>query len=77
MSRDSGNRLCMLPGTILYVVGADAVTKGVAKGTIPWLLIAVVCLALIVITIIVRRAGRTLQSKPDQIQSWGNDHQQK
>ena len=31
--------LCMLPGIALYVVGADAVTMGLAKGQVPWGLI--------------------------------------
>lgn len=32
--------LCMLPGDILYVGGADAVTKGVVHGRVPWALAA-------------------------------------
>lgn len=31
--------LCMLPGTILYVVGADTLTQGIAQGEVPWVLI--------------------------------------
>ncbi len=34
--------LCMLPGTVLYVVGADAVTRGLAEGRVPWPLVAIV-----------------------------------
>ncbi len=60
--------LCMLPGTILYVVGADAVTSGLAEGRVPWLLVAVVVVVAIGLTMIVRRARRTLQSnEPVQI----------
>ena len=50
--------LCMLPGTVLYVVGADAVTSGLSEGRIPWgllLLLAAVLLALIPVTRLARR----------------------
>ena len=33
--------LCMLPWTILFVVGADTVTQALSQGRIPWLLILV------------------------------------
>ncbi len=33
--------LCMLPGTALYVVGADALTQGIARGGVPWGLVGV------------------------------------
>ncbi len=41
--------LCMLPGTALYVVGADAVTTAIAEGRIPWVLIIAVIVILIVL----------------------------
>ncbi len=64
--------LCMLPGTILYVVGADAVTKGLAEGRVPWLLVGVVVAVAFGLTMIVRRARRALQSEePDQISEQG------
>ena len=31
--------LCMIPGTVLYVVGADAFTRGLAEGQVPWVLV--------------------------------------
>jgi uncharacterized membrane protein YdjX (TVP38/TMEM64 family) len=34
--------LCMLPGTIVFVVGADAFTRGLSQGKVPWPLVAVV-----------------------------------
>ncbi|HEY9162340.1 MAG TPA: TVP38/TMEM64 family protein [Desulfomonilia bacterium] len=37
--------LCMLPGTILYLVGFDAVLKGITENRAPWLLILVFLLA--------------------------------
>jgi uncharacterized membrane protein YdjX (TVP38/TMEM64 family) len=33
--------LCMLPGTIIVVVGTDAITQGLNQGRIPWELIGV------------------------------------
>ncbi|HOD36362.1 MAG TPA: TVP38/TMEM64 family protein [Syntrophales bacterium] len=50
--------LCMLPGTVLYVVGADALTKGVMQGSIPWPLIFVlvaVALLLVFLTMFARK----------------------
>ncbi|MBI1374371.1 MAG: hypothetical protein GC159_16765 [Phycisphaera sp.] len=34
--------LCMLPGTVMYVVGADAIFKGIREGRVPWELVGVV-----------------------------------
>ena len=53
--------LCTLPGTILYVVGADAVTKALTHGGVPWVLIAVFLGALLLLTILVRSARRQLR----------------
>ncbi len=33
--------LCMLPGTVFYVVGADALFKGLKEGEVPWTLVGV------------------------------------
>lgn len=52
--------LCMLPGTALYVVGADAVTQGLAEGRIPWGLVAVFVAVAALIVVIVQRARRAL-----------------
>ncbi len=52
--------LCMLPGTFLYVVGADAVTKGVAQGKVPWPLVGGAAVAAAVLTALVRFARRKL-----------------
>ena len=54
--------LCMLPGTILYVVGADAVTKALAQGNVPWLLVVAFLAALLFLIIIVRLARRRLST---------------
>lgn len=55
--------LCMLPGTVLYVVGADAVTKGLAEGRVPWGLIAAVSVAGVILVLLVRRARRMLANR--------------
>ncbi len=54
--------LCMLPGTVLYVVGADAVTKAVTRGEIPWGLVLGVAAAALLLTVLVRFARAKLQS---------------
>jgi uncharacterized membrane protein YdjX (TVP38/TMEM64 family) len=55
--------LCMLPGTVLYVVGADVVTTALARGRVPWVLVAVFLAAVALITIVVRRARATLAER--------------
>jgi len=57
--------LCMLPGTVLYVVGADAVTRGLAEGRVPWALVAVVVATAVALTLLVRRARRALAADPE------------
>jgi uncharacterized membrane protein YdjX (TVP38/TMEM64 family) len=66
--------LGMIPGTILYVVGADAVTTGLAEGRVPWPLVAVVVVVAAALSIIARRARRALETKPiDHQQDGGCD----
>jgi pyruvate/2-oxoglutarate dehydrogenase complex dihydrolipoamide dehydrogenase (E3) component/uncharacterized membrane protein YdjX (TVP38/TMEM64 family) len=55
--------LCTLPGTILYVVGADAVSKALMEGRVPWPLVGAFLVALIFLTFLVRSARRKLQMK--------------
>ncbi|MCZ7586793.1 MAG: FAD-containing oxidoreductase [Deltaproteobacteria bacterium] len=50
--------VCMLPGTILYVVGADAVTKGLSQGKVPWGLVGVFAAAIVLLTVVVRQARK-------------------
>ncbi|NOZ23628.1 MAG: TVP38/TMEM64 family protein [Planctomycetes bacterium] len=50
--------LCMLPGTILYVVGADAVVKGLAQGRVPWGLVAILVVAILLLALLVRSVRR-------------------
>lgn len=56
--------LCMLPGTVLYVVGVDAVLSGLSRGEIPWPLIAVAAAAAVILIFLVRIAQRRLRRKP-------------
>lgn len=53
--------LCMLPGTILYVVGTDAVTTAIEEGRIPWVLVGVVLLIIGLLTVIVKKARKRLE----------------
>jgi len=53
--------ICMLPGTILFVVGTDAVTTAINQGEIPWVLVVVVLLVIALITFIVKKAKARLK----------------
>ena len=54
--------LCMLPGTILYVVGTDTILSGISEGKIPWLLVSVLLLAAIILAFLVSWARKKLSS---------------
>ena len=53
--------LCMLPGTVLYVVGADALVKWIAEGKVPWMLIAICLAVAVLVFFLVRSARRRLE----------------
>lgn len=55
--------LCMLPGIALYVVGADAVTRGVAEGRIPWHLVAALAAVIALLVVVAHRARRLLAAR--------------
>ena len=55
--------LCMLPGTILYVVGTDTILRGISEGKIPWLLVSVLLLAAIILAFLVSWARKKLSVK--------------
>ncbi len=61
--------ICMLPGTILYVVGADAVKQAVARGEIPWALVGVVVVALVVLSLIGAQARKKLKKTEQQAEA--------
>jgi uncharacterized membrane protein YdjX (TVP38/TMEM64 family) len=57
--------LCMLPGTVLYVVGTDAIVSGLASEKIPWLLIGVLLMVGIVLILLVRQAKKKIGKNTD------------
>jgi uncharacterized membrane protein YdjX (TVP38/TMEM64 family) len=59
----------MLPGTILYVVGADALTKGLAEGRVPWALIGVLAMVILILTLLVRQARNKLNAKEQAVEN--------
>ena len=61
--------LCMIPGTILYVVGTDAVVSGISQGNVPWPLVAGMVAAGIVLFLLVKFARRRLRAKDDKKES--------
>jgi uncharacterized membrane protein YdjX (TVP38/TMEM64 family) len=56
--------VCMLPGTILYVVGTAAVVEGVKEGKVPWILVMVVGMILGIIVVLGRKARSKLGEGP-------------
>ncbi|MCX5857055.1 MAG: TVP38/TMEM64 family protein [Deltaproteobacteria bacterium] len=59
--------LCMLPGTVLYVVGADAVSKAIVSGGIPWPLIIIVMACAVLLFLLARYAYRILNNREKNI----------
>jgi uncharacterized membrane protein YdjX (TVP38/TMEM64 family) len=59
--------VCMLPGTIIVVVGADAVAQGLTEGRIPWSLIGIIIITVLVLVFIAWYARRQLQEKRKHI----------
>ena len=57
--------VCMLPGTILYVVGSDAITTAIREGRVPWVLIGVVVNIMIILALIVKKARGRLKESDD------------
>jgi uncharacterized membrane protein YdjX (TVP38/TMEM64 family) len=55
--------LCMLPGTIVYLVGTDALVSAAAMGEVPWLIVGVFVIALAGVILAVRIASRKLKEK--------------
>ncbi len=58
--------LCMLPGTVLYVVGADAITTAIDQGQIPWMLIIIFVIIVLTLTLVVKKARSRLEEKEDE-----------
>jgi len=55
--------LCMLPGTILYVVGTDAIATALREGRIPWVLVTALVIIIAVVIVVTRAARRKLRKK--------------
>lgn len=68
--------LCMLPGTVLYVVGSAAIFETVAEGRIPWVLVLVVLMILGIIAGLTRSAKRKLaeEGTSSRQKSGGQSH---
>jgi uncharacterized membrane protein YdjX (TVP38/TMEM64 family) len=58
--------LCMLPGTVLYVVGADAIARAVMSGEVPWTLVGVLAGAVVLLVLIVHFGRRKLAAKEEE-----------
>ncbi len=52
---------CIIPGTVLFVVGTDAISQSISQGEIPWLLIAVLLLVVAILAVLVRKAKQSIQ----------------
>ncbi len=52
--------LCMLPGTVVYVVGADALTRAIADGPVPWMLLGALVVVIAALLVLVRFARARL-----------------
>lgn len=55
--------VCMLPGTILYVVGADAVITAIEEKRVPWMLIVIVLLVIGLLYVLVQKARVRLRDE--------------
>jgi uncharacterized membrane protein YdjX (TVP38/TMEM64 family) len=58
--------VCMLPGTILYVVGSAAVAEAVREGKVPWVLVLVVAMILGIIIVLGQKARKKLREDDGQ-----------
>ncbi|MBW1857515.1 MAG: TVP38/TMEM64 family protein, partial [Deltaproteobacteria bacterium] len=61
--------VCMLPGTILYVVGTDAITQAIIQKKVPWTLIGVMVVVGVILVALVRIARRRLHEEEEEAQS--------
>jgi len=59
--------ICMLPGTILFVVGADAVTKAFSQGKIPWPLLGLASGMIVILVFLVKFARKKLVLKEESL----------
>jgi len=55
--------LCMLPGTVLYVVGVDAFVQLIVQKKVPWLLFGVIAGVGVLLAVLVKFARRKIKDK--------------
>lgn len=55
--------LCMLPGTVLYVVGVDAVIQLIVRRKVPWTLLGVIAGVGVLLAVLVKFARRKIKDK--------------
>lgn len=56
--------LCMLPGTVLYVVGFDAIGTAIENKEVPWVLAGVVAVMALILFLLVKGARQRLKAGP-------------
>jgi uncharacterized membrane protein YdjX (TVP38/TMEM64 family) len=54
--------LCMLPGTVLYVVGVDAVIQAIVQRRVPWPLLGIIAGVGVLLAVLVRFARRKIKN---------------
>jgi len=59
--------LCMLPGTVLYVVGTDAISQAMIQKRVPWPLIGVFIAVLVLLVVLVRLARKRLHEEDQEV----------
>ncbi len=68
--------LCMLPGTIVYLVGTDALIRAATTGEIPWAVVGVFVAALAFVIAAVHFADRKLKEKEKGKEQAGSNKKQ-
>ena len=68
--------VCMLPGTVLYVVGTDAISQAIIQKRIPWPLIGAFIGVGILLVVLIKLAAKRLHEEDQEMaepQETGND----
>ncbi|MBW1715466.1 MAG: TVP38/TMEM64 family protein [Deltaproteobacteria bacterium] len=65
--------LCMLPGTVLYVVGTDAISQAIIQKRVPWTLIGVIIGVGILLVLLVKLARKRLREEGEEVEDTGGD----
>ena len=66
--------VCMLPGTILFVVGSSAVAEAIRQGNIPWTLVLIVVMVLGIIVALGRKAKQRLGQGSEEVSGEGEEN---